>query len=304
MTTLTITRGLPGSGKTTWAKAWAYNQQAPKPVRVNRDDTRFLLYGKYSGLSFPEEQMVTKIQQGQATQMLTEGFDVIIDDTNLNAKTVKGWQRLAQANNARFQNVDFPMGADECKKRVRRRVTEFGGRNVPDDVIDKMHNKYLRTGFPSIVPLEAPEALAEVYKPRPDLRSAYLFDVDGTLTTGPHNRSPYDWDKVGQDKVNEPVAALLAALKPDARIIVVSGRDGSCHHQTYRWLVENQIWFDQLHMREAGDTRKDAIVKAEIFNREIRNKWNVLGVFDDRNQVVEFWRSIGLTCFQVAEGKF
>lgn len=248
--------------------------------------------------------MVTKIQQGQATQMLTEGFDVIIDDTNLNAKTVKGWQRLAQANNARFQNVDFPMGADECKKRVRRRVTEFGGRNVPDDVIDKMHNKYLRTGFPSIVPLEAPEALAEVYKPRPDLRSAYLFDVDGTLTTGPHNRSPYDWDKVGQDKVNEPVAALLAALKPDARIIVVSGRDGSCHHQTYRWLVENQIWFDQLHMREAGDTRKDAIVKAEIFNREIRNKWNVLGVFDDRNQVVEFWRSIGLTCFQVAEGKF
>jgi len=295
---------LPGSGKTSWAKSWIYNQKAPRPVRVNRDDTRFLLYGKYSGLTFPEEEQVTKIQQGQATMMLTWGFDVIIDDTNLNAKTVKGWQHLAQANGSRFQNVDFPMEVDECKKRVASRLWR-GGRFVPDDVIDKMHNKYLRTGFPEIKPLEPQKALAEVYKPRPDLRSAYLFDVDGTLTRGPHNRSPYDWDKVGQDKVNEPVVALLAALKPTAHIIVVSGRDGACRSQTYRWLVENQIWFDQLHMREAGDSRKDAVIKAEIFDREIRNRYNVLGVFDDRQQVVDFWRrSLGLTVFQVAEGKF
>ena len=303
MTTLTITRGLPGSGKTTWAKAWAYNQSAPKPVRVNRDDTRFLLYGEYSGLTYQQENEVTRIQQGQASLLLAGGFDVIIDDTNLSAKTVKGWQKIAQTNNAQFANVDFPMDPSICKMRVAERV-RAGGRFVPDEVVDKMNQRYLFAGFPEIKPLEPQKALAEVYKPNPDLRTAYLFDVDGTLTTGPYNRSPYEWTKVGQDKVNEPVAALLAALKPNAHIIVVSGRDGSCYHQTYRWLVENQIWFDQLLMRESMDTRKDAVVKAEIFDREIRNRYNVLGVFDDRNSVVQFWRSLGLTCFQVAPGAF
>lgn len=154
MTTLTITRGLPGSGKTTWAKYWAETCRAPKPVRVNRDDTRFLLFGKYSGLTWEGEEKVTRIQQGQANLLLAGGFDVIIDDTNLNAKTVRGWQRIAQDNGARFQNIDFPALPALCKKYVRQRVAEFGGRSVPDEVIDKMYQKYLSDGFPEIKPLD------------------------------------------------------------------------------------------------------------------------------------------------------
>jgi len=57
-------------------------------------------------------------------------------------------------------------------------------------------------------------------------------------------------------------------------------------------------------MRAAGDMRKDAIVKAEIFDREIRHRWDVTAVFDDRQQVVRMWRSLGLTVFAVAEGDF
>jgi len=50
--------------------------------------------------------------------------------------------------------------------------------------------------------------------------------------------------------------------------------------------------------------RKDVIIKQEIYEEHIKDKYDVLFVMDDRNQVVEFWRSIGLTCFQVAEGNF
>lgn len=57
-------------------------------------------------------------------------------------------------------------------------------------------------------------------------------------------------------------------------------------------------------MRPAGDSRKDAIVKREIFDQEIRDRWRVIGVFDDRQQVVRMWRALGLTVFQVAEGDF
>jgi hypothetical protein len=57
-------------------------------------------------------------------------------------------------------------------------------------------------------------------------------------------------------------------------------------------------------MRPVGDMRKDSVVKAEIFDREIRGRYHVVAVFDDRDQVVKTWRSLGLTVFQVAEGSF
>lgn len=42
--------------------------------------------------------------------------------------------------------------------------------------------------------------------------------------------------------------------------------------------------------------------KSELFDKHIRGRYFVDFVLDDRNQVVNFWRHIGLTCFQVAEG--
>lgn len=60
----------------------------------------------------------------------------------------------------------------------------------------------------------------------------------------------------------------------------------------------------ELHMRPAGDRRRDSIVKAELFDRHVRDQYRVLVVLDDRKQVVEMWRSLGLTCLQVAEGDF
>jgi hypothetical protein len=59
-----------------------------------------------------------------------------------------------------------------------------------------------------------------------------------------------------------------------------------------------------LYMRPEGDMRKDAIVKLEIFDNEIRDNYDVQFALDDRNQVVEAYRSIGLTVLQVADGEF
>ena len=57
-------------------------------------------------------------------------------------------------------------------------------------------------------------------------------------------------------------------------------------------------------MRQLGDSRRDAVVKGEIFEAEIRDRWRIVGVFDDRQHVVRMWRELGLTVFQVAEGDF
>lgn len=152
---LILTRGLPGSGKTTWAEKWV--GESSGRVRVNRDDTRWTLFGRYSGLTHAGEEMVTKVQQGVAVAYLSVGLDVVIDDTNLNASTVRRWQRVAAENNADFSTFDFWMEPHMCVKMVALRAS-YGGRDVPTEVINKMYDRYLRNGFPKIEPLEAPHA--------------------------------------------------------------------------------------------------------------------------------------------------
>lgn len=135
-----------------------------------------------------------------------------------------------------------------------------------------------------------------------NLPNCYIFDLDGTLAK--MNRSPYDWNAVDTDLPNEPVVKLYKLLLAQETfdIIVVSGRDSVCRVKTEAWLAKYCGRPDALFMRPQGDNRDDRIVKQEIYEREIKDKYRVLGIFDDRSKVVRFWRSLGLPCFQVAEG--
>lgn len=142
------------------------------------------------------------------------------------------------------------------------------------------------------------------YVPDLGLLRAVMVDVDGTLALNTSGRSPYDMARVGEDEPNEPVAELVRDLSQIGySIVLCSGRDESARDATLGWLARHRIPFDALHMRAVGDTRKDSVVKLELFE-EIRGRWNVRFVLDDRNQVVKAWRSIGLPVFQVADGDF
>jgi hypothetical protein len=90
-------------------------------------------------------------------------------------------------------------------------------------------------------------------------------------------------------------------------VVFVSGREDKYESQTRRFIAKCFPDFKfgyELHMRKTDDFRKDAIIKEEIYKEHIEGKVNVLMVLDDRNQVVDFWRELGLTCFQVAPGNF
>lgn len=131
---------------------------------------------------------------------------------------------------------------------------------------------------------------------------AIICDIDGTLA---HmgDRSPYDWHKVGIDTVDQVIIDLLRRYD-NRTIILVSGRDEVCRKETVEWLNENQVPFNHLFMRAYNDNRKDNIVKQEIYKRDIKDKFTIEFVLDDRNQVVKMWRDNGLKCLQVAEGNF
>jgi phosphoglycolate phosphatase-like HAD superfamily hydrolase len=134
---------------------------------------------------------------------------------------------------------------------------------------------------------------------------AVICDIDGTLADL-GRRHPFDYDNVDQDVVKHAVAELLRILHAaGVKILLVSGREDTARRKTLGWLAANNIPFDELAMRKAGDYRKDTIVKREIYQHRIRGRFDVLFVLDDRDQVVEMWRvTLKLPCFQVDYGNF
>ena len=136
---------------------------------------------------------------------------------------------------------------------------------------------------------------------------AIICDLDGTLSifekvdkNQPHYRNPYNASTCDKDLLNKVVAGIIK----DKCVILVSGREGKYKEPTLKFLENNNINYFRLFMRKTGDNRKDSIIKQEIYETFIKDSYDIEFVLDDRNQVVEMWRSLGLTCLQVADGNF
>ncbi len=295
MNKLKILIGLPASGKSTWAKEFC--EKNTDWVRVNRDDLRNMR-GKYWVPK--QENMISDWEYESVVTALSYGLNVILDATNLNEDRRNSF--IASLDDHPVQKLDFQVelmhfdvSVEECIKRDAKRANGVG-----EKVIRGMYDKYLAP---------APVVYDEDY----NLPHCVIFDIDGTLAENNSGRSPYDWKRVGEDDVKVPIKKLLdMALNwkasdhtPAIEVFVFTGRDGSCHEETIKWLKDNDIFYHQFFMRGEGDTRKDSIVKKELFEEHIRGKYYVDFVVDDRDQVVDMWRKeIGLTCFQVDYGNF
>jgi predicted kinase len=132
---LLITRGLPGSGKTTFAR-----RLQPWVVRVNRDDLRRMLHGRRIYTPWAEGQ-VTVVQRTMVETLLGARADVVIDDTNLRPGLVRQWAAMATRFGARFEMHDFTgVPVDEC---VRRDATRPEQDRVGEAGIRTMHERYL-----------------------------------------------------------------------------------------------------------------------------------------------------------------
>lgn len=300
--TLLLTRGIPGSGKSTFAREWV-DEDPEARVRLNRDDIRQMMFAKGHGLTFAQEKMVSRTQRSAARAHLRDGRSVIIDDTNLRLKFARTWATMAQQVDAIFEVRDFVIDVEEAVQHDARRDDWVG-----DAVVRDFARRYPYP-WPEITPFD--NRKADEQAPRPYVMDAtrppaWIVDIDGTLAHHESSgRSPYDWSRVGEDDLDPVVAGIVDILKDyGAQIILVSGRDGICEPETRAWLTKHAIPWDYLFMRQVGDSRADYVVKAEIFDQSIRDNFAVVGVLDDRDSVVKMWRSMGLKCLQVQAGGF
>lgn len=139
------------------------------------------------------------------------------------------------------------------------------------------------------------------------------FDLDGTLADITH-RLPLikppkkDWPGffdacVNDTPIFEMVHLCQNLLSCGHTVDIWSGRSDRVRMQTEAWLASCVPGYRTLKMRRDGDYRKDCIVKQEWLSNMGRSEWPDLA-FDDRQQVVDMWRSNGIRCLQVAKGDF
>ena len=145
-----------------------------------------------------------------------------------------------------------------------------------------------------------------------------VFDLDGTLAGITHRLhfikdGNHDWDGFFAACVDDaPIPEMIALFQQLRRgkeigynsLVIVSGRSDQVYDQTVDWLHKHNIMPDRLHMRREGDHRPDYKVKEEIFHMMVSQGHEILLAFDDRQQVVDMWRSNGIRCAQVAKGDF
>jgi len=151
MVQLVILRGLPASGKTTWAKRWVTEDPRIR-ARINRDDLRAMAH---NGVHLPPEKrkrgtenMIIAMERALIRELLQIGVSVVIDDTNLASFHIDGLKKLTDtlSHRVEIQIIDFRgVPLHRCLERDALRFSEVGPeviRGMYSTMIDEIREEH------------------------------------------------------------------------------------------------------------------------------------------------------------------
>ncbi|MGY3334126.1 putative kinase [Streptomyces filamentosus] len=299
-----VMTGLPASGKTTAARA-LQERSGGGMRRVNLDDLRAMLdLPGGDRRSRAHEQTVLGIQDAAVRAAVDDGFDVVVDNTHLTPHVPRRLKAALTGREATFVVHDFTgVPVEECVRRDAARERSVGEEIIR--VLAEKHAKATRGGWRLTADWLNDRPAATPYVPDAALPPAVLCDIDGTLALR-GDRGPYDFGRCDLDLLNVPVREALRAFRGSHgdRLVLLSGRSEDHRALTEAWLERYEVPYDELWMRASGDGRSDDIVKAELFDAHVRNRYAVRVSLDDRDRVVAVWRRMGLPTWQVNYGNF
>lgn len=195
-------------------------------------------------------------------------------------------------------STDVPL--EVCLERDKSREFPVGA-----SVIKRQYYKYIMKNEFYREPYLKPQDVS--------LPKAVIFDVDGTLTLGPKDRSPYDMSKVLNDEPNLYTFQFLNLFlnNTDTTVFIFSGREKKSKDDTLQWILR---YVDATAFKKAVDSERvlfvfreddnsegDDKLKDRFFNTHVQNNYHVVAVFDDRLRVCKMWKEKGLPLFRVGD---
>lgn len=282
MSKLLLLSGLPASGKSTYASELVNG--GGNWVRVNRDLIRTMLhFDKWSG---KKEDVTVQTERLAAKNALLDGYNVVVDDTNLGKSHLDMWKNVATERGVQFEHKHFDTDVWECIKRDANREKQVGRAVLLN--------------------------MAMQYDLVPDLKNIVVCDIDGTVADCEHLKHYLDGEKkdwggffseMSKDEPRFEVyqEAMDTAVANNGELIFVSARPDNYRAVTEAWL--KYYGMDHLHliMRPAGTKAPDTEVKQKILDKYLKH-YNIVKVFDDRPCVIRMWQENGLDVVDVGPG--
>lgn len=132
MPKMLILSGIPASGKSTFAKQFVKENDGW--VRINKDDIR-RMFGEYW---LPKrESLVEDAEYSIAEDAAFFGWNIIVDDTNLNPKYIKVWKDFANDFKYEIEYKEFKVSLEQALEWDSKRENPVG-----ENVIRGFYKKY------------------------------------------------------------------------------------------------------------------------------------------------------------------
>lgn len=291
MKRLLMLSGLPASGKTTYAYEFINEHKNYK--RVNKDDIRTVL-GTYSYET--DEKIVINTERYMTSQILSNNYNVIVDDTNMGERYKNIWKDFCKSEEVYFTQkcINYPKNVEDLRALFDNDYNR--SKSVGEGVILNMCFRY--------------NLLTEYFNDK----KIILCDIDGTIANVDH-RLHYVKDKKWDDFFDamyndKPIFSIYDKMIKDvdsnnAFLVFVTGRPERYREMTIDWLKKyynlNRTSF-LLFMRSNGDYRKDFVTK-EYFLEKLFRDFNIIRIYDDRPSVIRMWKENGLEVVDCGDGE-
>jgi predicted kinase len=294
--------GPPGSGKSTMAKDLLYHYS--NGTEVSKEEAATVYVNQDSQGKFQHME--------NFRAALRDGKSVIIDRMNFNKAQRNGYLEQARALSYHIVIHVLHVPYAVCLERA---IARQGHETIKDEKNARQAISFFFRTYERVEDWEANEVFR--HYPPGDKPSAIICDLDGTLCNIEHRRhhvrktdgSKKNWmafmDGIKDDTIHEWCDTLLNACRYQGKkIVLASGRSDQERAATIEWLTRHNVFYDDLVMRQGGDSRQDFLVKEILLDFEILTRYTPYFMIDDRQQVVNMWRKRGFTCLQCDVGDF